>query len=66
MNILIHCLKYKIEDLKRSFCIWFARKFPYVAIWCFLVVLGENGESPRKEFKEIYDFWKNKYRLKDM
>ena len=54
-----------MEKIKQKFAIWFARKFPFIALWCFIVVYAEDGNCPAEDYKIKYDHWKAKYKLKD-
>jgi len=63
---MIYDYRYEITKIKHKFCIWFARKFPYISLWCFIVITGESGRGPCSCYSDNYDHWKNKYKLKDM
>lgn len=58
--------KYSIQKKKQNFSIWFARKFPYIALWCFIVVIGDDGDCPTSGYTEKYNYWVKKYKIKNM
>ena len=35
-------------------------------LWCFIFVYGSDSECPSDEYKSKYDFWVNKYNIKNM
>jgi len=61
-------VKYEYRKRRDKFYLWLANKVlpKRLVLWCFIFVSGSDGSCPDPMYSRCYDFWKNKYNLKDM
>lgn len=66
-------LKIKLIILAEDFIRFFTYKIPMnlafmlphkIKLWCFIYVYGSDGKGPTDEYKEKYDFYALKYKVK--
>jgi hypothetical protein len=56
--------KYEIAKRKEKFWLWLACRMPKrLTLWCFVLVMGSDGNGPGEEYKIKYDYWCEKYGL---
>ncbi len=59
--------RYEYQKRRDKFYLWLAGIMPKrLVLWCFVVVAGADGGCPDPMYKKCYDYWVNKYNIKDM